>query len=105
MVDVLNQLSDEALQGLHSLADDTLFSIEFGRRVGQAGATLHGQQELQRQELIQAASDYPAHSDFVTLSNKGQQLARIILFTGQVPPELESIRDRVHRIGLHERKA
>jgi hypothetical protein len=86
----LRELSSSALKGLHSLADDVVFSIEFGRRVGQLRPTVDGVDELDREGLIIPASDYPssAEGQAVTLSPKGESLGRLLTARGDAPPQL-----------------
>lgn len=86
----LRELSPEALKGLHALADDVVFSIEFGRRVGQLRSTVDGIEELDREGLVAPAPDYPASAEgqAVTLSPKGESLGRLLTARGDAPPEL-----------------
>jgi hypothetical protein len=94
----LRGLPTEALNGLHSLADDVVFSIELGRRVGQMRPTIRGFDELDQEGLVTAAPDYPSSDvQAFTLSPKGESLGRLLTARDEAPPELA---DELRRIRL-----
>ena len=97
-------LSDTALSSLYFLAEDMLLSIEFGRRIGQSGDTLHARDELNKHRFIEAATDYPDDSGFITRSIKGESIGRILTAEGKAPAELASILERIKRVVEAERK-
>lgn len=103
-VDAVQALSDTALSSLYSLADDMLFSIEFGRRIGQSGRTLPARDELDKHGFIEAATNYPDDSGFITLSIKGEGVGRILTAEGKAPAEFASILERIKRVVEAERK-
>lgn len=104
VVEAIQALSDTALSSLYSLTDDMLFSIEFGRRIGQSGDTLTARDELDQHGLIEPATDYPNDSGFITLSIKGESIGRILTAEGKAPAELASILERIKRVAEAERK-
>ena len=92
---IMRNLSDKALQVLYNLADDIIFSIEMGRRIGQSGATLESSDELERAGLIRPAPNYPDDEGFVTLSETGESVGRLLTAQGNLPSELAGIQPRI----------
>jgi len=96
--EIIEGLSDEGLRSLYVLADDMLWSIETGRRIGQSAATLRGLTELTDQGLVQPSPNYPDDPGFVTLSAKGERLGRLLTAQGERPSELANLAERIDSV-------
>jgi hypothetical protein len=94
---VVSELTDGGLATLYRLADDMMLSIEMGRRIGQSVATLDAAEELDRLGLIHLAPNYPDDPGFVTLSERGENVARLLTAQGKKPRELADLEERIGR--------
>jgi hypothetical protein len=92
---IVRGLTDQGLKSLYTLADDMLLSIEIGRRIGQSATTLEGREELEAKGLIKPAPSYPDDPGFVTLSDLGERVGRLLTAEGPLPPELADLEGRI----------
>jgi hypothetical protein len=68
-----------------------------GRRIGQSGATLESRDELERAGLIRPAPNYPDDEGFVTLSETGESVGRLLTAQGNAPSKLAGIQPRIDK--------